>query len=474
VSDVLRLACARYPGQHGEPARLDGLSQFIELPLVQDGTELLILDGSAVEAACSRPSLTSEAPIWNTAENAEVIIRAAMRTVGPMPAPVAQPATRPTEIYANYGYAAQIRELLIRFMVVEEARFPDELKNNFLPKMRQYFNEHRLTLVQSCPYYYKICAFHKILALTAEYGLENARAKSLDENYLRGLLPDPPIALAYLDTLLGIRPALFALPFRRAFSGVYLSSRRPIILPEEGHISIFEQFKFSDAPEISVPENGPRLGWKFDQASTLGYLLAAIGAVNNMIAFFSNPLRFLDDQRVVLLNKYLQTQSAIRLLFYDLQDLTNALHPFDKMRAAFNVLDKLANLKSGFASVATADEDVFYALLRPESGERAARVFRHHLRSEGGGINRVFARVVRRSYEVLWESLRRELPTRSDQQRLQYLRTFRNLSHGPFLRRNQWENVFLSSSGRVPDVLSWVALFLVWWLMLAPEDFTSS
>ena len=51
------------------------------------------------------------------------------------------------------------------------------------------------------------------------------------------------------------------------------------------------------------------------------------------------------------------------------------------------------------------------------------------------------------------------------------LRSLRNLRHGTFLRRNQFEELFFDSEGAIPDTISTLPLLLVLGLLSAPKEF---
>jgi hypothetical protein len=178
------------------------------------------------------------------------------------------------------------------------------------------------------------------------------------------------------------------------------------------------------------------------------------------------------DGYVDLLKKT-QAYGAAFLLFADLQAMHTSTSAHHKISFAMSILDKLANLKCQIGRSANNDQEAFKSFVSERHWQQLRTLI-------GGALRAMNYADLATKFEIVvdncYRSVRSSLDMRNgnfdeEDQLLKTLLSQRNLRHGTFLMRNQFEKVFFETAGLVSDAVGVLAFVLVIGLISDPRAF---
>lgn len=347
------------------------------------------------------------------------------------------------------------------------------------PRMASLGAERVYPVTLDATAFYRAIALPKASYLNRKHGLVVARDKILNDRVLDAALPTPLDPLNSLDVLLFAPPYAIAIPLHRVGSELLFTTRRawqfPTILTANAFDlmdSPIEPFSTNTLDAILFNEDVSR--WIIG-----AYLNLAVLSINNMTNFLCNPLNFLDGNGEFDELRLLKANSLFRLLVADAKaiNMTGSFH--GKARLVFQFIDKLANLSVEMAhpglvgqrrKLETDATDRFYNL---NYFEELKKILRHHGRKQerklGDALVKIVTRIeskCRADIAGVFKKVGRKM---SDEDVVSYFRILRNLGHGTYLNRDQFEKLFLELNPVIPTEFTYLPWLTLLALGLAPE-----
>jgi hypothetical protein len=314
----------------------------------------------------------------------------------------------------------------------------------------------------------------KVLLLIQRYSekeaLQRMRAGALD-----GVLPTSLDALAYVDALTRFTPLHLTLPVYREGCAWHFQREAMWMFPSAPEFGLNQQFMFDLSPlseEVSfhglrgLRDMSTQVIWRYLRFVTTG--------VNRLCRFLNDPRSFAQSDGSIDLLRQAQTYSAIRLLFSDISAINYAANPHHRIGFAMSVLDKLANLRTALLGDAGYNESrAMTDLVSASQGKNLRSTLARRLEAMNyDDLNASLGPMVEQCYADFHEDLSKGVSGASTEgARLAYIRMLRNVRHGTFLNRGQFEDVFLSSGGNVPESLVTITFSLALGLIAEPAEF---
>jgi hypothetical protein len=240
----------------------------------------------------------------------------------------------------------------------------------------------------------------------------------------------------------------------------------PWLFPFEATKGILELSRSHSLP-MSALSRPPFI--KLSEHENEQYFLFAVDAANRLMCFLNDPRMFADTVGEFDLNRFLKAQSALHFMFADLLAINHTTSVYLQSRTALSFMDKLSNLKVALSAGQQNEDGVFKLLFSAHAGETVAGVISDHSHLKHEELGKSFKTCAETIFAGLHHHLSAALPNNSEQDRLDLIRTFRNTTHGTFLRSQQFEKAFNSSAATIPPQLVHVPLLYAWALALDPH-----
>jgi hypothetical protein len=380
------------------------------------------------------------------------------------------PTPRATE---GYGFRSELQGIHYRLFFADRSDLTDVLIREVLPFMRTTAGAKSVAPLKiSAHRQYGILALAKIAYLAKEFGFEKARTAVLDEGAMTSILPAAPEVLSYVQGFLAFTPLASTLPLDRMGAQLhFFGPGGPWLFYPEATKGIFEMSRSHSLP---MSELGRPPFIKLSEHENEQYFLLAVHAANRLLCFINDPRMFADAAGEFDLHRFLKTQSAFHFMFADLSAINHTTSVYLQSRTALSFMDKLSNLKVALSARPQNEDVVFKSLFSAQAGETVASVIsqQSHLKHEE--LGKAFKTCASTIFAGLHHHLSSALPPgHSEQDRLDLIRTFRNTTHGTFLRSKQFEKAFNSSAATIPPELVHVPLLYAWALALDPQQILS-
>jgi hypothetical protein len=370
---------------------------------------------------------------------------------------------------SSYGFLSKLQEIHYRFFFEDRRRLEQLLIERILPFMHRTLGAGRVAPVKiSVEEQYGILALAKIAYITKEFGFEKA-TMLVGKHAMSSVLPAATEVLSYVQGLLTFTPMASTLPLDRMGSQLhFFSPRGPWGFPFEAIRGIFA---ISSAHTLPMCEIGRPPFIDLAEHANQQYFLLAVEAINRLLRFLNDPRNFVDQAGEFDLNHFLKTQSGIHLMFADLLAINHTTSVYLHARTALSFMDKLSNLKATLATPSQNEDEIFKSLFSAQAGRVVAKVLSHHGGQRHDKLGKALKHCAETIFGAIHEHLSKALPNgHSERDRLELIRTFRNTTHGSFLRARQFEKAFATSAATIPPQLPHVPLLYAWALALDPEQ----
>lgn len=311
----------------------------------------------------------------------------------------------------------------------------------------------------------------KLLWLSSDLGLSEAKKRILDDRALEAILPESQSITQWIEPLICHFPYHFAIPVNLMGGYLFFFARGPWLFPREASLGlsgIFLQDPKTAATDelVSPPMQVPRVPHRH------GYdvVRLAVEAVNNASWFATNLMNFsvegkFDARRQTLF------LSALELLIGDIKGMTSSFSNFSKASFCFSALDKLANIVAGLLGKPDKEVPLFRALFSIKAIRRMHRAIGTSPRITDSFQRRLLQMQLLAVLQVQREIKKQLKDDTGEESRLSWLRSLRNLRHGAFLNKDQFSKLFVESPGQVPSHIARATLGLVLVMMTLPEEF---
>lgn len=286
--------------------------------------------------------------------------------------------------------------------------------------------------------------------------------------------PNSMDSLSYVDALTKFPPIALTLPVRRLNCAFHFQSEAMWNLHRVYFNGWLNEFALAVNPLAVAGHYFGLSGLHGMKESNIWRFLSfVVSGVNGLLCWLSNPANFAArDGRIDLLRQ-VQALSAIHLLFGDLSAMHHSSESHHTISFAMSLLDKLSNIRVqlGGSKEPSLEKDEFKNLFSMKQAFKLKAILGAGFQKKGyAELSAAFENAVDNSYKELHDCLRSQ-GLDEEKDRLDQLWSQRNIRHGSFLTRNQFEKLFLTSSGAIPATIGSVAYLLVLGLVAAPEQF---
>jgi hypothetical protein len=231
--------------------------------------------------------------------------------------------------------------------------------------------------------------------------------------------------------------------------------------------------RFTSTPSFETSDAGMRPGIWLRVGSPeriYEYLRCATRLINALSFFATNPLNFLNGDKLDSA-KQVQFISALGMLFWDVMSANQTPLMHNRMSFCLSALDKLANIIEAMTGNGISEADAFKKCFSLSTTLGLREIARSH--ADGGDqtvgtLLRVQARHLLRVQKAVRDQVR---TTTTEESRLAWLRSYRNLRHGTFLSKNQFTNLFVGAKGVAPSDMARVVMAMTVGLCLDADRF---
>lgn len=447
------------------------VADAFDLVVIKHGGNLAIEEPA--DGVRITPSLVLTQPIDLRSTSASEV---ADRLVRLLPSDLHQHAVIPTEtirVSKGYGLISSLEDTQTRiFFEQDDDRLVKKAREELLPLIQKELGAtHVCTLRPNFTGHQKKLSFIKMTLLIREFGVEGAQQKAIDQGILHDVLPGADSVAAWIQPFLmdGTIHTVVPIWIRGAY---WLFFRRTgWMFPRAPMFGLVDRLTTAppqgttDGPIIDVARPNIRT-----EADVYGYLCFAVQMANTISGFVLNPFNFLDGERIDL-QRQIQFCSAMSLLFSDFRSGRTAMSDYARFAHALSLLDKLTNLIEEQTQHSVKEPAAFQALLSLSMSGFVRRLARTQIGPKFPMCESMCLRSGR-SIVTMHRSISKQMTGKPNEaERLAWLRSYRNLRHGTFLRSEQFRKLFIESHGKAPSMIGQVSRTLMMALCYAPETF---
>jgi hypothetical protein len=197
-----------------------------------------------------------------------------------------------------------------------------------------------------------------------------------------------------------------------------------------------------------------------------------VAVVNNVVRFVNDPRTFADIHGHVNFAVQVQAMCSLSLLFSDLQHMNASSRAYNRTKVSFSIIDKLANLRKELGGDTNTESAVAMRLASLSQSKWVRKILGQTITPSWPKIGDQL-RIASRCFLHTHRHLHKEMgiTASAESERLHRLQAYRNLSHGTFLRRQQFEKVFLTGTSAVPASLPTMSVILMIAFLCDPRGF---
>lgn len=374
----------------------------------------------------------------------------------------------------NFGVLSRVEEIATKIVIANKADLLALVRDEVIPLMIKEFGATHITPVSvDAIEQQKYISFAKITLLNERFEPAEVDEILNHRNGLSGIEMSGGLdLLSLVNALTRFNPIYFSLPLHREGCVWHFSSDSGGVMNSQGSRSLFNLFNADIHP-------------RYERASMFGRLPALQGddiwniirlsvrGVNNLMRFANNPLTFLMLDGTIDWLRQIKARGLIYLILADLNSLVNAIGSHERIVISFALLDKIANLRVQFGANTRVEDKISVGALSLAQGKELKRIITKSYRDIGPLVAKEFIAEIGKIYGGLHRAISSQIRTgsRIEHERLNRLRAFRNLNHGTHLRSDQFEAIFLESSGSIPEEIVSIPWFLIHGLVAAPDRF---
>ena len=382
-------------------------------------------------------------------------------------------------VQPGYGILSDVSGATDLLAVQADRDVVANLRDKIIPIMRDKIGARYVTGVTiDAEEFQKFVSFAKIALLAGTYSdVLEAERHTREGEALAGAVPHALEPLSYLDALTKFSPLALTLPVRRLNCAWHFQSEKMWVFGHAPANGVLAEFGLSINPMAAESTVLGLSGLSnMNESNVWRYLRLVTESLNQLLAYLINPLNFADAGGRVDFLRQVQAMSAVRLIFADLAAMNFSTSAHQRVSFAMSALDKLANLRVQLGGAGGAEGEAFRALCSEAQRDELIRVYRARFGAFGyDELAASFSSAILRSYNHLHAYLGEQDPTKtkSEKVRLDRLWMQRNVRHGMFLQRQQFEKLFLESHGRIPRTLGSLPFLLQLSLLFNSKEFLS-
>jgi hypothetical protein len=267
---------------------------------------------------------------------------------------------------------------------------------------------------------------------------------------------------------------MFTIPVTRHGCAWHFIGEQSVMIPHLGAAGFMQKMLNPINPRVTCTNMfGLKHFAKLRASQIVSLLAMVVKGINDLFRFLLDPRNYMQDDRTVDWVRQLQSVGAVHLLFADLMAINYSMQAHSQVTMSF--LDKLANIWKSFGSSNRDEVELFKCLL----SIRQAKMLRKAIRELEGvdpEMREYLCAAIGKTYAGFHRHIGRLIGQgRSiERKRLDYARCMRNFHHGAFLNRQQFEKVFVDTTGTVPEEFTGLPFFLALGLLIDPKAFVTS
>ena len=363
--------------------------------------------------------------------------------------------------FPAYGMRAELYIKSAEFLLAQDSNLIPAIKD-LLDFTTTYFNSSRcFILTTNLRRHQAMLSTLKIAYLTTIGSPTEAAQLSLEQKAFQGAFPTPSTLRSFYEPFLIFNPRIMAIPFDRFSLSLVFTSQTDFAYPFVACSSLHQQVMNSQNPYAdsgAILFNREHLSQQFR-----GYLIGlALDAVNNIYNYLTDCRNFISGNDTIDLYTQLRMLSGVWHAFADFTSLAATSDPHARANLAFGVIDKLANIISHLSGVGSADETkVAKSFFSTACRKSIVQILNRQLRPVSKELSDLMTRLVNNAYRGFLLKSQPVTDEFVEENWLSRVWAFRNLKHGPFLRKDQYEALFREQAGDLPGELFALVYFLV-------------
>jgi hypothetical protein len=310
------------------------------------------------------------------------------------------------------------------------------------------------------------------LALLAlHHGNANLQQYAIGQRRLSGVLPAPSDCADWIQAFIAHPPQYLAARLYAFGGNILFYGPGAYTFPSAAVFGL--NSLLSSTPTLPTAGGSTRTRLLLSEAApaTLHtHVQFGCELINRVCAYAANSFKFFVNGAPDF-RAQVQFLAGLNLAFNDLQLLMASNSDYARASFALSLLDKLANMVFARTNGRVSDSAAFRALLSLKS----ARV----VRATAWDVRRRFSPIVGSTvlrHAAAFAAMHKQVRSQStsfkaEERRLAWLWSFRNLKHGTYLLRQQFDELFLESDGNFPSDLGSAVVGLVLALCWNPDSF---
>ena len=379
---------------------------------------------------------------------------------------------RPISISADFGLISEIERLQYQaYFAHDTEALASLLACEIVPFVRERLGATHVCVVRpNFKAHQARISIAKALWAVRKYPREEVAKRISDDRVLDSALPLAHELSNWLHVFLSSPPLQVSLTFQLLGGYILFYREGPWRFSYAASAGIYG--RFSSDPSLVASDGGMRSAiWlKVGSAeATYEYLHSVTRLVDRLSFYALNSANFLDGQ---LLDgeKQIRFITALRLFFWDLLSLSQSVSAYGKVSFALSALDKLANIIEGVAGGQINERRAFKACFSSATARGLRWMAKKH--ASESPVASTLLQVHARHLLKVQQDVRNQMAAGDGEaDRLEWLRSYRNLRHGPFLKGNQFAELFVVGNAWAPSDLLRAVTAMVIGLSMDPDVF---
>lgn len=379
-------------------------------------------------------------------------------------------------VTSGYGLISNIEYINVKIQICKNEELYEIVKNELLKFMYEEMRAKYVTVIHlKSVELQKYTSFAKISLLNVLGKLNEPYYKTLDRRVLGGILPININYLSYIEAYCVLSPLAISLPIRRWGSMWHFHSDRSWFFPNAALKGFLGQFYMPLNPMGSDPNmlSTSDLA-KMAPNTTWQYLRVITKSVDKLIRYIVDFRNFVNDDGVVDYMRMIQSHSATHLIYSDLNGMNYSTSSHNRITFAFSAMDKISNFYNAIGKSKFGEEEIFVYLMSDDMRDCLREIFVAEILPISHDVFNILDSILSSTYSNIKKYISEQFTHDCINEKglLTKIRWMRNVySHGVFLKKDQFKNIFLEGEGVVPEYLSALPHLLVLGMALDTKKF---
>ena len=208
--------------------------------------------------------------------------------------------------------------------------------------------------------------------------------------------------------------------------------------------------------------------------TTWQYLRVITKSVDKLIRYIVDFRNFVNDDGVVDYMRMIQSHSATHLIYSDLNGMNYSTSSHNRITFAFSAMDKISNFYNAIGKSKFGEEEIFVYLMSDDMRDCLREIFVAEILPISHDVFNILDSILSSTYSNIKKYISEQFTHDCINEKglLTKIRWMRNVySHGVFLKKDQFKNIFLEGEGVVPEYLSALPHLLVLGMALDTKKF---